>query len=143
MTQGILHLRPVRMVAPREEFVERNLFMSIREATDTDHGRMLTLEEQALQLLSFFPLVDHGSYLVRIANVDGSGKPFARIGFSDTLYQKVRARLAKSAFIYESGHDAYAHHYHPGVFADSDYLYVPDNTYCKTVVVILQRQSRR
>lgn len=133
------------MIAPREEFVERNLFLAIREATDTDHGRMLTLEEQALQIVSFYPLVDHGSYLVRFANVDAAGKPFARIGFTDTLYRVTRGRLAKSAYIFEDGEEAYAHHYHPGVFQNEtlDYLYVPDNNYCKTIVVILMRQARR
>lgn len=141
MDKGLLHLHDVRTVVPREDFLERNLALAIREATKTDHGRMITLEDEAHRLLSFYP-IDFGKAIVRVANVDDKGKPFASRGFAPSLYLTVYKRMGTLADVHTSG-ALFDHHYHPGVFGDTDFLYVPDNEYILNMLVVLHHARKK
>ena len=136
---GILHLVEVPKIAKNADGVPRLLINAVRNFCDTDHGRMIPIEDECFKLLSWFPVSEAHVAFVRVANVDATGKPFAQIAFADGLYRKVIERLTKGGWRALNPVDhpqQYEYHYTPTVFNNTDYLYVPDSIYCKTLVLV-------
>lgn len=136
---GLLHLLPVPKVTnPEEDRIARVLRKAIRKFCDTDHGRMIPIEDECFKLLSWFPITVEHSYLVRVANVDGAGKPFAQNAFADGLYSRVCEQLDGNGYdlTTEEQADQYGYRYHPDVFKGTDFLYVPNSLFCNTLIAV-------
>lgn len=135
---GLLHLLTVPKVKKLPGHVLTNMLQTtVRKFCDTSHGRMIPLEDQCHELLSWFPLVEDHVYLVRVANVDAMGKPFAEEHFYRGLINIVKTYTTVGSYevMTPDVGELYEHYYHPSCLVDHDLLYVPDNRYCETIVV--------
>lgn len=134
---GLLHLRGVPQFSDNDiDRITKTLRRCIRKFCDTSKGRMIPLEDECHKLLSWFPLVQGHSYLVRVANVSAAGKPFANLSFASGLYDRVCESLDGDGYTLIQAGDRYDYLYHPTVFEGTDFLYVPNSVYCNTLVAL-------
>ncbi len=138
---GLLHLVDVPAVPSGTDKLCRAIHKAIRQFCDTDHGRMIPIEDKCRELVSWYTLVADHSYLVRFANVDDKGKPFADSSFVQGLQQAVCGLLQRGGYLLvsEDSKERYEHLYHPAVFNGTDFLYVPNSPFCTTVVALRSR----
>ena len=139
---GILHLRPVPKLVKGQPRIVQVLQRGIRQFCDTDHGRMVSLEDLCHDLVSWYRYRDDECLLVRVANIDKAGRPFAASHFFEGFVEQAKQSLTDNGYVVWLSGEIYEAHYHSGVFGDNpDYLYAPNNVYCKTMVAI--RTKRR
>lgn len=133
---GLFHLQSVaKLSRSRETPLEGMLGKAIRECSSQIRDRNIPLEDFYYEVLSFWRIRED-VFMVRFSNVNDKGKPYGSMSAITTLMDITMILLRAKMHVYtnEDREPHYDHFYEPRTFADTDYIWVPDNNYVKTVI---------
>lgn len=135
---GLFHLKHIRTQKEDRNPMADFLFKCVRECADREQGRDIPLEDFCRSVLSFHQAHD-SIFLLRFSVVNHIGQPHGNVSVAETLHDVTLALLKGAGWTVLGCRDAdprYDHYYNAASMAATEYLYVPDNKYVQTYVVI-------
>lgn len=139
---GLFHLKHIRTQKDERNPMADFLFKCVRECADREQGRDIPLEDYCRSVLSFHQVRD-SVFLIRFSVVDPMGKSHGNVSVAETLHGVTLPMLHGAGWkvlSHDSGDPRYDHHYSPTSLTETDYLYVPDNQYVQTYVILKKGQ---